>query len=238
MASLHSVSSHPSVDQGPNIDLETAQLYAIHQGSLDGFDFATPLLALMRKARNKMELSGPEKRAWVLESHGRMIELAYAEGSLKREISLASAASLLDSIFAVSERVSLLLREPSAFFTYSSSNTEVFTHQLIQKLSPVIRQKNIIPMIEMIYWMKFYYLHGSNLEDLCDAAFKKAFPQQVPTDGIYAAIISAEEREIYVQLAPIVLHLFHEVSISYFSLSPPTHAKKGSEDCCSSCICQ
>ncbi len=239
MASVRLVSSadYVHVDKQQAVEIEIAQVYAKHRKSFEEFDFATPLFALMRLASSKGGLSGAEKKNWVLQAHQKMIELAYQDEPLKSEIATASGPSLLEAIYTIVSRVSLFSYDPTAFYTYFSYHADVFTSRLIQKLSPTIKERNLIPMIEVIYWMKLYYLRNTKLNELRDAALEKAFPKEVPADGVYVGIITDEERALYVKLVPIILDLFEAVANSYVSFSRPKRPLQD-EDCCSSCLCQ
>lgn len=239
MASVRLVTSadYVHVDKQQAVEIEIAQIYAKHRKSFEEFDFGTPLFALMRLASSKGELSGLEKKTWVLQAHQKLIELAYKDDPLKSEIATASGPSLLEAIYTIVSRVSLFSSDPTAFYTYFSYDADAFTGRLIQKLSPTIKERNLIPMIEVIYWMKLYYLRNSKLNELRDAALEKAFPKEVPADGVYAGIITDEERALYVKLVPIVLDLFEVVANSYVSFSRPKRPPQD-EECCSSCLCQ
>jgi hypothetical protein len=205
----------PLIPMKPQV--EVAQLYANHRRAFAQFDFASPLLALMRMARNKGELSGPEKREWVLIAFRSMVDSAYETEPLRKQIANASAVPLLEAFYTIAERSSLFIRDYSVFHTYSSSDPELFVNKLAEVWAPNLKQGNIIPMLEIIYWMKFYYLRNQNEEVLSTSTLDIVFPKET------------DMKTLYFTLATIIFKALHEVSESYISLK---QVKPPKEDCC------
>lgn len=177
MNELRPVSGQPYAAVA-DADAEKDLFYQTHAASYKEYDFVSPFLALMRKARGLSHLSAQEKREWVLSMHKEMIERAgYDE--VEKQMALGSAMPLTDVLLNISSGHSIFIRDSFSFYRYihHDESYQIDVPYLIQTALEAVKeeigQRSAVHLLEIFRDTCFMYLRKYTVEELSSMALKE-----------------------------------------------------------------
>jgi len=169
--------------------------------SLEKFDFPVVIWDLMRRSSTECRSSREIKSKWVCRIFDQLADVAF-DNPLRKEIAKASASSLVDALDHVVSSRSLFARKSGTFYQYSYQEGESsFVKEASEDMQDsLIKEKNSIPLLELIYWSEKIYFRDTDSTQLAlkvlDSVFKENFEEKklhlILTKHVFKAFAKAD----------------------------------------------